>query len=165
MAAGDLLVDFSAQCGEPPSASAATPDVRNGHPVLDFDASVDEAAVFTGIMPWHYAGGGVTVYAVVSFSSDTTNTHTGQLGISFERIGDAQQDLDSDGFAAANDMTVAVPSTSGNTEVGNVAFTDGADMDSVVAGELFRIKVNCDVSDSDFTGDLELLRLVLRETP
>jgi len=165
MAAGDMLVDFPPQCNEPPSSAAATPDSRNGHPVLDFDAFSDEAAVFTGVMPWHYAGGGVTVYAVVSFSSDTNATHTGQLEISFERIGDAQQDLDSDGFAAANNMTVTVPSTGGNTEVGSVTFTDGADMDSVAAGELFRIKVHCDVSDSDFAGDLELLRLVLRETP
>ena len=165
MAAGDLLVDFSPQCNEPPSSSAATPDTRNGHPVLDFDAWVDEAAVFTGIMPWHYAGGGVTVYAVVSFSSDTNNAHVGQLEVSFERIGDAQQDLDVDGFAGAEDLTVAVPATSGLTEVGSAEFSDGAEMDNVAAGELFRVKVNCDTSDSTFTGDLELLQLVVRETP
>ncbi len=165
MAAGDLLVDFSAQCGEPPSASAATPDVRNGHPVLDFDAWVDEAAVFTGTMPWHYAGGGVTAYAVVSFSSDTNGTHTGQLEISFERIGDGEQDLDADGFATAKDLTVAVSTTSGLTEVGSAEFSDGAELDNVAAGELFRVKVRCDASDSSFTGDLEFLRLILRETP
>ena len=165
MAAGNQLIDFFPQCNEPPSANPATPDTRNEHPALDFDASTDEAAVFTGFMPWHYGGGGVTVYAVVSFESDTNTDHTGQLEISFERIGDGQQDLDSDGFAAAQDLTVTVPGTCGLTEVGSVAFSDGAEMDSIAAGELFRVKVNCDTSDSDFTGDLELLRLVLRETP
>jgi len=165
MAAGDLLADFSPQCNEPPSSGAATPDVRGGHPVLDFDDSADEAAVFTAILPWHYSGGGITVYAVVSFTSDTGDGHTGQLEIAFERIGDAGQDLDSDGFAAAKELTVAVPSTCGHTEVGSVAFTDGAEIDGLAAGELFRVRVVCDASESDFSGDLELERLVLRETP
>ena len=165
MAAGDLLIDFFPQCNEPPSANAATPDTRNGHPVLDFDASTDEAAVFTGFMPWHYSGGGVTVYAVVAFESDTNTGHVGQLEVSFERIGDGQQDLDSDGFAAEGDIIVRVHATCGETDVGSAAFADGAEMDNIAAGELFRVKVNCDTSDSSFTGDLELLRLVLRETP
>jgi len=164
MAAGDLLVDFSPQCNEPPSSGAATPDVRGGHAVLDFDDSADEAALFTAILPWHYSGGGITVYAVVSFTSDTDDGHTGQLEIALERIGDGRQDLDSDGFAAAKELAVAVPSTCGHTEVGSVAFTD-AEIDGLAAGELFRIRVVCDASESDFSGDLELERLVLRETP
>ena len=165
MAAGDLLADFAPQSNEPPSTGAATPDVRNGHPVLDFDASADEDAVFTGFMPWHYAGGGINVFAVVAFTSDTNDAHTGQLEVSFERLGDGAQDLDSDGFAAAKDLAVTVPSTSGHTEVGSVEFSDGGEIDNLAAGELFRVKVRCDTSDSDFTGDLELLRLVLREAP
>ena len=164
MAAGDLLADFCPQCNEPPSTGAATPDVRNGHPVLDFDRSVAEAAVFTGFMPWYYDGGGVTAYAVASFTSDTNNAHTAQLEVSLERIGDGQQDLDADGFAAAKDLTLTVPSTCGNTDVGSVSFSDGAEMDNLAAGEMFRVKVRCDTLGSDFIGDLELLRLVLRET-
>ena len=165
MAAGDLLADFSPQCNEPPVGNAATPHTRNGHPVLDFDDSADEAAIFTGLMPWHYGGGGITVHAIVSFTSDTNNAHTAQLEISFERIGDGAQDLDFDGFGLPKDLTLTVPSTCGHTEVGSVAFNDGAAIDNVAAGELFRVRVNCDTSDSDFVGDLELLRLVLRETP
>ena len=165
MAAGDLLIDFFPQCNEPPAANPATPDTRNGHPVLDFDASTDEAAVFTGFMPWHYGAGGITVYAVVSFLSDEETEHTGQLEISFERIGDGQQDLDADGFSAAKDLTVSVPPTKGLTEVGSVEFNEGTEIDNIAPGELFRVKVQCDTSDSSFLGDLELLRLVLRETP
>ena len=165
MAAGDLLIDFFPQCNEPPSTNAATPDTRNGHPVLDFDASTDEAAVFSGFMPWHYGGNGIVVYAVVSFLSDTDTAHAGQLEISFERIGDGQQDLDADGFSAAKDLTVIVPATSGLTEGGSVQFSDGGETANVVPGELFRVKVKCDTSASSFMGDLELLRLVLRETP
>ncbi len=164
MAAGDLLAGFTTQCNEPPSSNAATPDVRNGHPVLDFDDSTDESAVFTGWMPWHYGGGGITVYAVVSFAIDINAAHEGQLEISFERIGDGQQDLDTEGFAATRELTVGVSSVSGQTRVGSVAFSDGAEIDNIAAGELFRVKVRCDTSDSTFTGDLELLALILRET-
>ena len=86
MAAGDLLADFSPQCNEPPSSDAATPDVRNGHPVLDFDDSSDEAAVFTGFMPWHYSGGGITAYAVVSFTSDCTSLWSISLILSLQNL-------------------------------------------------------------------------------
>ena len=165
MAAGDLLIDFFPPCNEPSLTSAATPDTRNGHPVLDFDASADEAALFTGFMPWHYGCNGITAYVVVSFLSDTNTDHTAQLEISFERIGDGEQDLDVDGFSAAKDLTVTVPATSGLTEVANVHFSDGAEIDNIAPGELFRVQVKCDTSDSSFLGDLELLRLVLRETP
>jgi len=164
MAAGDLLVDFSPQCNEPPSSGAATPDARSGHPVLDFDDSADEAARFTAILPWHYAGGGITVYAVVSFTTDADDGHTARLEIAFERIGDGQQDLDSEGFAAGKGLTVGVPSTCGHTGVASIAFT-GAEIDGLAAGELFRVRVVCDTSESDFSGDLELARLMLRETP
>ena len=165
MAAGDLLIDFFPQCNEPPLTSAATPNTRNGHPVLDFDAATDEAALFTGFMPWHYGGNGITTYAVVSFLSDTNTSHTAQLEISFERIGEGEQDLDVDGFSAAKDLTVTVPATSGLTEVANVHFSDGAEIDNIAPGELFRVQVKCDTSDSSFLGDVELLRLVLQETP
>jgi hypothetical protein len=87
------------------------------------------------------------------------------LEISFERIGDGQQDLDAGGFSAPKGLTVTVPATKGLTEVGSVEFNDGTEIDNIAPGELFRVKVQCDTSDSSFLGDLELLRLVLRETP
>ena len=44
---------------EPPAASYATLDTRNAQPCLDFDGSADEEAVFSFIVPSHYAAGGV----------------------------------------------------------------------------------------------------------
>lgn len=164
MASGNTLAIFTPHAGESPAANYATQDVRNNHPVLDFDASADETIYFSGVMPGHYDGGGVTVHVIGAFSSDTNNAHTCDVDIAFERIGDGQQDLDVDGFAAVQTATLTVPATSGLTDVANAAFANGAEMDSVVADEAYRISVMVDTSDSDFTGDFELLAIHIKET-
>lgn len=164
MASGDTLITFGPLHNEPPSSDAATFDTRNLHPVLDFDATTNESAVFSAVMPQHYAGTtGVTVYLHYSMSSATTNTV--DWDVAFERIGDQQQDVDSDSFAAVNSVdNTTVPGTSGLVDIVSVAFTDGADMDSVAKGELFRIKVTRDASSDDASGDAELHVVEIRET-
>lgn len=164
MASGQTLVIFEPYDNEPPTANYATLDTRNQHPCLDFDASTDESAVFSTVMPQHYAGTtGVTVYLHYAMSSATSNTV--DWDVSFERIGDQQQDLDADGFAAVNSVdNTTVPGTSGLVDIVSVAFTDGADMDSVAAGESFRIKVTRDATSDDATGDAELVKVEIRET-
>jgi len=163
MASGDTLLIFTPLHNEPPASNAATFDVRNAHPVLDFDAATSEDAVFSGVMPQHYGGGGVTVYIHYSMATATANTI--DWDAAFERIGDGQQDVDSDSFAAANsEDDTTVPGTSGHVDVVSIAFTDGADMDSVAAGELFRLKVTRDAASDDATGDAELHAVEIRET-
>ena len=164
MASGDTLLIFTPLHNEPPSSNYATFDTRNAHPVLDLDASTNESAVFSAVMPQAYGGTtGVTVYLHYSMSSATSNTV--DWDVAFERIGDQQQDVDSDSFAAVNSVDdTTVPGTSGLVDVVSVAFTDGADMDSVAAGELFRIKVTRDASSDDAAGDAELHAVEIRET-
>lgn len=164
MASGDTLLIFTPLHSEPTSSNAATLDTRNQHPVLDFDAATDESALFRAVMPQSYAGTtGVTVYLHYAMSSATSGTV--DWDVAWERIGDQQQDIDADGFAAANSVDdTTVPATSGNVDVVSVAFTDGADMDSVAAGEGFRLKVTRDATNDDATGDAELLFVELRET-
>ena len=165
MAAGNTLIVIN--CGlenEPPSANAATFDTRNLHPCLDFDATTNESAVFSSVMPRHYAGGGVTVYLHYAMSSAEADTV--DWDVAFERIGDQQQDIDADGFAAVNSVdNTTVPGTSGLVDIVSVAFTDGVDMDSVAVGEGFRLKVTRDAASDDAAGDAELLFVELRETP
>lgn len=164
MAAGDILAVFTAHQYEPTSSNFATPDTRNGHPVLDFDGGTNESVNFTGFMPWHYGGGGVTAYIGYSMTSATSGDIDWDLA--FERIGDSQQDIDSDGFAAVNSVdNTTVPGTSGHVDVVTIAFTDGADMDSVAAGEMFRIRVTRDAASDTATTDAELHFVILRETP
>lgn len=164
MAAGDTLLVFGALQNEAPSSDYAVPYSRNARFVLAFDDAADQAAVFTGILPRHYAGGGLTVSLV--FAMDTATTGDVVWTAAIERIG-TSQDLDADGFAAAQSSgAVAVAGTAGVPVVATIAFTDGAQMDSLAVGEAFRIRVvrDADNGDDDASGDAHLVVLELRET-
>jgi hypothetical protein len=156
------LVFFPA-ANEPPASAYATFDLRNGRPVLDFDAAVAEAAIFTGVLPVSYGGGGLTVE--IGYSMTSAESATCGWTVEFERIGDSQQDTDSDSFAAAQTIAaVTVPATSGFVDVVSVNVADGANMDSLAAGEMFRIRVKRDVANDDAAGDAELHFVRVRET-
>lgn len=164
MASGNTLIQWGPLANEPPASSYATLDTRNAHPCLDFDASADEAAVFSGVLPRNYAGGGITAYLHYAMSSATSGDVV--LTLAFERIGDGQQDIDSDGFASAKSVTVTVPGTSGHVDIASIAFSNGSEIDSLAVGEKFRVKVTRDADNAGdtATGDLELVGLELKET-
>ncbi|MCK5603616.1 hypothetical protein KAR91_17150 [Candidatus Pacearchaeota archaeon] len=163
MASGDSLLIFVPVQSEPPTSNAATRDYRNVHPVLDFDDTTNESAVFSAVLPRNYAGGGITAY--IHYSMSTATTGDVDWDLAFERIGDQQQDVDTDSFAAVNSVdNTTVPGTSGLVDIVNITFTDGADMDSVAVGELFRIKLNRDAASDTATGDAEVHAIELKET-
>jgi hypothetical protein len=157
------LFVFRPTMNEPPVSNFATIDTRNSHPVLDFDGSTNESAVFTFVMPQAYSGGGVTVYIHYAMTSATSGDI--DWDVSFERVGDQQQDIDSDSFASVQSVdNTVVPGTSGLVDVVSVSFTNGAQMDSCAAGEVCRIKITRDAaSDTDNT-DAELVAAELRES-
>lgn len=160
----EILLSFTPQCNEPPASNFATFDTRNNHPVLDFDDTTNESAVFRGIMPNHYTGNGVTV--VLHYAMTSAEANTVDWDVAFERIGDQQLDIDGDSFAEVNSVdNTTVPGTSGLVDIVSIAFTDGADMDSIAAGEGFRLKVTRDASSDDASGDAELLFVEIKETP
>lgn len=163
MASGDTLLIFRPQDGEAPSANFATFDTRNLHPVLDFDDTTNESTVFSAVMPRHYGGGGLTVY--LHYAMTTATADTIDWDAQFERIGDQQQDLDTDSFAAVQSVdNTTVPGTSGLVDIVSIAFTNGAQMDSVAVGEGFRMKVIRDATNDDATGDGELRFVEIKET-
>jgi hypothetical protein len=163
MASGDTLLIFTPLHNEPPASNYATIDLRNRHPVLDFDGATNESAVFSAVMPRNYGGGGVTVYIHYAMSSAASGTV--DWDVAFERIGDQQQDIDSDGFASAKSVDdTAVPGTSGLVDVVGVSLSDGSDMDGIQAAEGFRVKVTRDAVSDDASGDAELLFVELKET-
>jgi len=162
MASGDTLLIFLPQNSEPPSANFAAFDLRAGHPILSFDDTTQEIAIFTAILPRNYAGGVITVYVHFCISAVL-----GTVGFdsAMERIGDQQQDIDSDSFATAKTITaVTVPGTAGLVDIVNVAHTNGAEIDSIAVGEAFRFRLRRDVANDTATGDAQVVAIELKET-
>ncbi|TXH13944.1 MAG: hypothetical protein E6R03_10400 [Hyphomicrobiaceae bacterium] len=166
MASGNTLVVFEALGNQPPTSNYATLDTRNSQPCLDFDASTDESALFSAVLPRHYSGGGLTVTLIWAATSATSGTC--RWDVSIERQADEAQDLDSDGFASAQSSGGTAPGTSGMLQYTSIAFTDGAQIDSLAVGERFRLKVTRDADGTggtdDMTGDAELFAVEIRET-
>lgn len=166
MASGNFLKSWSPSSNEPPSASFATIDTRNGHVVLDFDGASDEEAVFSGVLPAHYSGGGLTIDTYWAFTSATSGSLRVQTSI--ERIDASSLDIDSDSFASANSAGGTAPGTSGQVIKVTTTHASGAEMDSLAAGEHFRLKIRRDADGTsgtdDITTDAELLAVVIKET-
>lgn len=163
MASGDTLAYFLPQNNEPPSSNAATLDTRNYHPVLDM--ALSEIVIFSFVLPRHYGGSGITIYMHYAMSTATANDI--RLNTTFERIGDQQQDIDSDGFDATGvtGTDTTVPGTSGNVDIINNVHSDGARIDSLAVGEGGRLKITrAAVAGTDASGDLELRFVELKET-
>jgi hypothetical protein len=149
-----------------PVACIATLDSRQSFPVLDFDAAVNELAMFQGFMPRHYDGGGVTLTVGVMASTATTGDMS--WAAFFMSVTDDADDLDVKNFAdPQSNQAVDAPSASGEVAYFTIAFTDGAQMDSVAAGETFYLLLMRDAQDStndDMAGDAEFVFAELQET-
>lgn len=166
MASGNLLAVLAPQQNEPPSSAFATLDTRNGHLVLDFDDTTDESAIFRFAVPDSYSGGGFTVKVLWSATSAITGTIS--LDVAFMSVTDDADDLDTKAFAAANNANPTTASASGEVDYATVTFTDGADSDSIAAGEMAFIKITRDAngttSTDNMSGDAELHMVLIYET-
>jgi hypothetical protein len=165
MATGDTLGAWSADANHPPLTAFATPDTRNGHPVLDFDGTTDEEACFTGVMPHHYGGGSIAVRLLVGMTSATSGAARWQTD--FERILSGTLDVDADSFSGTfQSAGLTIPGTAGVFTWVTITHTN-AQIDGLVAGDAFRLKVRRDADGTsgtdDQTTDAELLAVELQE--
>lgn len=161
MASGNSLCTFFPADDEPTATNYATLNLSATalHPVLEFDTTTAEAAVFSGILPRNYAGGGITVYVTWAIAATS-----GTVGWTIE-IERSNTSIGADSFASAQTITAAT--VSGTTlipSVTNVAITDGANMDSLAVGELFRVRLKRDVANDTAAGDAFFLGLEIKET-
>lgn len=165
MASGDVLARWEASDGKPPTTAFASLVRRNNHLVAAFDAATDEALDFTSFLRG-YTALGMTVR--IAWTSDTAITGNVIWDGSFEAHADdaAAGDLDADSFAAVQSVTVAAPSAAGEVVYDEIAFTNGAQIDSIATGEWFRFRLNRDANNASDTmaGDAHLVAVEIRET-
>jgi len=149
---------FTATDNQPPSTSFATLDTRNSIAVLDFDAATDKSAVFVGVIPEGASlGSGLKVF--IHWMASTATSGNCRWGVQFEKSG---TDLDSDSFDTATEAHSAANGTSGIETVTEITATA---IDSLAAGNRFRLKVfrNADDATNDtMTGDAELIAVEVR---
>lgn len=175
MASGDTLLILDALDGVPGDADNATlttiltasadePD--QVIPVLAFDpGSTEEHTFFRSVMPRNYGGGGLTV--TIYWSSDATSGNV-IWSLAFKSVTADVDDLDSKAFAAENDSAAdATASAAGEITETTITFTDGADMDSVAAGEMFMLDLHRSSAaggDTMNSNDAEFHCMEIRET-
>jgi hypothetical protein len=161
MAANETLTVWEALGGAPPASAAATPDVRNNHVVLDFDADTNESSYFSAVLPKHYAGGNLAVRLHWLATSATTGNVRWRAA--FERLEAAGPDLDSSGFQTAIEANGAAGGTNGQVTITTLTLTA---LDGATAGDAFRIAVTRVADDGvndTMVGDAELLAVELVE--
>lgn len=166
MASGDLLLSIYPEEYSPTLTNPATPDSRltgsDQHPVLDYDPTTNESAIWRAIMPPNYSGGNVNFALWGAMSSATSGNIV--VSVAFERTNG--QDLDVSGFASAQVFSaVAVPANNGDLFVITGAVTAGANMDSVTANDPYRLAINREATNGSDTasGDWEFWGGTIRE--
>jgi hypothetical protein len=156
--ASKTLARFTPRENQPPATAFATLDTRNSIAVLDFDAAVDESAIFSGVIPENanLASGLQIRLAWMATSATSGNC---RWGVQIERC---TTDLDADSFDTATEATGAANGTSGIATLTSITVTA---IDGLTAGDTFRIKVfrNADDATNDtMTGDAELIAVEIR---
>jgi len=161
-ASGPTLAAFVPVDGIVTTANYATMGARNGHRVLNFDDTSNEFIVFSSNMPSNYSGNGIAVHIYASAASATSGIV--RWGASVERVTNEIIDIDGDSFSPSNNVhAIDVPATSGQLQKFSIFFENGADMDSVVAGDQFRLKIFRDAVSDTATGDAEIHNVEVQE--
>jgi hypothetical protein len=149
---------FTPRDNQPPSTNFATLDTRNSIAVLDFDAATDESAIFVGFIPeGSDLSSGLKVRLAYTATSATSGTV--RWGVQFEK---SDLTINSDSFDSATEVTSTTSAASGVPTIAEITATT---IDSLSAGDLYRLKVfrNADDATNDtMTGDAELIAVEVR---
>ncbi len=163
MASGHSLIIFDSHHAANPASSFGRFGERGTQPFIAL--AEGESCYFAGIMPQHYAGTtGIGVY--VHWMSEDQTSGTVVWDIQFAVYVQAGSDMDTgDGdFAAVNAITDTAVADAGDIMLADVrTFTDGADMDSVTAGDFFRMKIARNASGT-MANDAQIVAIEIRET-
>ncbi len=148
---------FVATDSQPTATAFMTLDTRNSISVLDADDTSTESAVFVGILP-EAASLGSGLIVSLRWMATTAISGDVRWSVAWEK---SNTDLDSDSFDTAAAATATTNGTSGIVTVTNITCTT---IDSLAAGDLFRLRVQRIGGDGadTMTGDAELVAVEVR---
>jgi hypothetical protein len=174
MASGNTLLTLSARsCSLPATSYAELTSLTGGATpgeriiLANFDDTTDEYIDLPDlVMPRAYAGGGLTL--TIRWMAASATTGNVIWGAAFRRDQDDAEDWDTTAHSYDFNASsgVAAPSAVGETSYDTITFADGADMDSVAAGEGFclRIRRDADNGSDTMTGDARFWTIEIKET-
>ena len=142
---------------QPPATNFATLDTRNSIAVLDFDDTTDESAIFVSVCPQGAnLASGLSITLIWTASTATSGACVWDA--SLERM---TTDIDTDSFDTAASVTATTNATSGVPNYSTITLTT---IDSLTAGDGFRLKINRDANNGSdtMTGDAELIAVEVR---
>ncbi len=147
---------WTAQDGQPPAASYGVFGTRNSVALISFAAGSNLTMVFVGRIPeGANLANGISVISSCTATTATTGNYV--ITTSFEKC---TTDIDSDSFGTAISVTTTTSATSGipTTTTNNHS---SSEIDSLAAGDMFRLKWTSSGGDGAYTmtGGLELLTL------
>jgi len=158
-----LFQVFLPQAVQSPFSPKVLPGRRNGHACLFFQDEFTTYAVYSSVLPLAYTGSGLVVE--LYWTPADAGTGTVAWTAEFESHTEDVDNLASDSFGAATTVTDTVPLQSGIIKRVRFVMADGAAIDSVAAGESYRLRIgrDADHAEDDMAGYAQLFRVVVRE--
>lgn len=149
---------FTPLDNQPPAANFATINTRNSIAVLDFDDTTEESAMFVACMVEGASLGSGLIIRIKWVAASATSGDC-SWGVQIMAL-NATTDIDSDSFDTAVVATTTAPGTSGFTATTSITITT---IDSLAAGESYRIRVYRDTTGADtMVGDAEIHSIEVR---
>jgi hypothetical protein len=148
---------FTPRENQPPATAFATLDTRNSIAVLDFNDTTVQNAVFLDVIPqFAILTSGLKIRLIWTAATATTGDCVWQVAL--ERM---TADIDADSFDTAASATATTSGTSGIPNYTEITLTT---IDSVAAGDGFRLKVtrNATSASDTMTGNSELIAVEVR---
>ena len=161
MSSGDVLAICYPGDNEPQASNPCIGDERAGTRVMDFAETANYVFAASKVLSSKYtAAANITIKAIIAATSATTGDSDWDFELA--RIG-TSVDIDSVSYGTLVSVdNTNVPGTSRVLQVITATMSGGA-LNSLAAGELFRVRVTNDAASDTRSGDMELYALVLLE--
>lgn len=119
-------------------------------PMYEFDPDTTEFLDFYGQLSSDYSGRGVTVAFKFSMQTDHDEaTKEVRWEAAFRRITNDSENITASHTYVSNGVSAAVPSAVGECSFDEIDFDEGADMDSMAAGDPFIMRMHRDHDHAD----------------